>query len=217
MRRTTFRVCVTVVLVAGGLAAAAVAQETKSARGTVTAVGSNSISVKAGERELTFAVDGKTVLIASGAGTASRQAAATGKPGPKLSEFIKSGDAVEVNYVESGGAMRASEIRRVASPGAGGGATSDSRAETANGTVESIAKNTLTITGSGGGGSSFKQSFTVDDKTKVIAVGAGTASEMKGKISFTDFVGVGDQVTVTYSTMGSMVHADEVRVRSKKK
>ena len=217
MRRTRFGDSLVVVLAVIALVTSAAAQDAKLARGTVTAVSGDSITVKAGDRDLKFTVDAKTVIVASGAGTASRQAAAQGKPGPRLADFIKTDDAVEVSYVESGGQMRATNIRHIASPGARGGMTSDDRAETVNGTVDSIAGSTLTISGSGSGGTSFKQSFTVDDQTKVVAMGAGTASEKQGKIALSDFVGVGDQVTVTYRKMGATLHADEIRVRSKKK
>jgi hypothetical protein len=178
----------------------------------------NSLTVKAGDRELKFTIDGKTVLTAEGAGTADRKAEAAGKPGPKLSDFIKVGDAVEVSYHETGGTLHAANVRRVASVGGGGGGTtSESRTETANGTVESLSGSTLTITGSTSGGT-FKQSFTIDGKTRVVAVGAGTAaSAAGGKVSIADHVGVGDQVTVTYRTAGTTLHAEEVRVRAKKK
>jgi hypothetical protein len=36
-------------------------------------------------------------------------------------------------------------------------------------------------------------------------------------VALSDFVGVGDQVTVTYRQAGTVLHADEVRVRMKKK
>jgi hypothetical protein len=218
MRRTTFGLFLGAFLVTGWFVAHAPAQETKSARGTVTALGPDSITVKAGDRELKFMIDAKTVLTAAGAGTASRQAEAVGKPGPRLSDFVKTGDAVEVSYTEAGGTLRASNVRRVTSPGAGGGSTSEDRAETANGTVESISGSTLTITGSSSGGGTFKQSFTIDAATSVVAVGAGTAADRQGgKVVITNFVGVGDQVTVTYRKKGNVLHADEVRVRSKKK
>ena len=218
MRRSNFLVCVAVVLVGGAFASRTIAQETKSARGTVTAMTADSLTVKAGERELTFAVDSKTVLVASGAGTAQRQADAAQKAGPTLASFVKTGDAVEVSYVESGGKMRASNVRRISSAGGGGGSTSDERAENMNGTVESISSTTLAITGTRSGGVSFKQVFAIDDTTKVVAAGAGTAAAAKGKVSLTDFVGVGDQVTIRYhSTGGATPHADEVRVRAKKK
>src|SRR6187402_1431 len=101
MSGTGFGFAVGLLVVSVGLAAPASAQETKSARGTVTMVGPDSITVKAAERELKFTVDPKTVLMASGAGTAERRADAAGKPGPRLADYVKSGDAVEVNYQET--------------------------------------------------------------------------------------------------------------------
>ncbi|HEX8027036.1 MAG TPA: hypothetical protein VF491_01170 [Vicinamibacterales bacterium] len=204
-----------VLLVAGlGFTAQIGAQDTKSARGTVTAVGGDSITVKVAERELKFVVDPKTVLTASGAGTAERKADATGKPGLRVGDFVKPGDAVEVAYHEA--TMHASNIRRVTSAGSGGGSTSGDRSESANGTVDAISGTTLAISGSTGGSGTFKQSFAVDGSTRVIAMGASTASAAKGgKVVLADFVGVGDQVTVNYHKVGAGLHADEVRVRSK--
>ena len=208
MSGSSFR-CAMVLLISAGLTAGAAAQETKSARGTVTAVGGDSITVKVAERELKFSIDPKTVLTASGAGTADRRAEAAGKPGPRVADFVKTGDAVEVSYQENGGAMRASNIRRVVS--AGGASMSGEHAE---GRVDSISGSTLVISGSAGSGGAFKQSFVVDATTKVIAVGASTAAA-GGKVVLTDFVGLGDQVTVSYRKAGSSLHADEVRVRTK--
>ena len=217
MRRTGIGLFLAIFFV-GSLASPAFAQETKSARGTVTALSGDSITVKAGDREMKFAVDSKTVLTATGAGTADRKAEAAGKPGPRLSDFVKAGDAVEVSYQETGTTMRASNIRRVASPGSGGGSTSEARAESSNGTVDSISGTTLAISGSSGSGASFKQSFTIDATTRVIAEGASTAAATQGgKVSIGNFVGVGDQVSVTYRKTGATLHADEVRVTRKKK
>lgn len=199
------------------LAPLAAAQETKSARGTVTAVGPNSITVKAGTAEMKFAVDPKTVLTAIGAGTAARRAEAAGKPGPQLADFVKAGDPVEVHYQETAGVLRASTINRITSAGPGGGSTSDTRPETTDGTVASISGSTLTISGSAPAGGSFTQAFSIDGSTQVVAVGASTAAGKGGKVVITDFVGVGDAVTVIYRKMGTQLHADEVRVRSRKK
>jgi hypothetical protein len=216
MSGTGLRFAIVLLFVGAGLTVRADAQETRTARGSVTAVGGDSITVKAGERELKFTVDSKTLLTASGAGTAERKADAAGKPGPRLGDFVKAGDAVEVSYQES--TMRASSIRRVNSPGPGGGSVSGDRAETANGTVDSISGSTLSISGSAGSGGSFKQSYAIDANTKVIALGASTAAAAKGgKVVLTDFVGVGDQVTVTYRKSASGLHAEEVRVRAKGK
>jgi hypothetical protein len=182
----------------------------------------DSVTVKAGTTELKLMVDAKTRVIAEGGGTAAREAQAKGGTGPQLADVIKVGQAVEVRYVETGGTMRATEIRRVGSPGTGGGTTSDERAatksESASGTVESITANALTISGSGSGGSTFKQTFTIDAQTKVVGEGVGTAAAARGgKVTFTDHVAKGDRVTVTYRTKGNMLHADEVRVTQKAK
>ena len=136
MRRTTLRLSLAAFTLVGFFGVSLTAQDTKDARGTVTAMSADSITVKAGEREMKFTVDGKTVLTAEGAGTAAREAAAAGKGGPKLAEFVKVGDAVEVAYHETGGTMHAARIRRILSAGRGGGSTSEDRAETATGTVQ---------------------------------------------------------------------------------
>ena len=216
MVRTGFRFAMVLLIVGAGLTAYAAAQETKSARGTVIAISGDSITVKAADRELKFTVDSKTGLTASGAGTADRKAEAAGKPGVRVTDFVKTGDAVEVSYQETGSTMRASNIRRISSAGSGGGSISGDRAETANGTVDSISASTLVISGSAAGGASFKQTFAVDATTQVVAVGASTAAAAKGgKVALADFVGIGDQVTVSYRKAGSSLHADEVRVRTK--
>lgn len=215
MSGTGFRLAMALFIVGAVVTAQAAAQDTKSARGTVTAVAGDSITVKVADRELKFAVDTKTVLTASGAGTADRKAEATGKPGLRVADFVKTGDAVEVTYQETGSTMRASNIRRVTSAGSGGAATSAERGDTATGTVDSISATTLVLSGSTGGGGTFKQTFTIDATTKVIAEGAGTAAGKGGKVVLTDFVGVGDQVMVSYRKAGAALHADEVRVRSK--
>ena len=219
MRRTRFGRLLAVALVVGWLAPFANAQETKSARGTVTAIGPSSITVKAGESNLTFGVDPKTVLTASGAGTADRAAEAAGKPGPRLSDFLKVGDNVSVSYTEAAGAMRASRIQKVNSAGTGGsGSSAEAASATQNGTVTAIDGSTLTISGTGGGGSTFTQSYTVNRETKVIAVGAGTAAAAGGGgVAITSVVGVGDQVQVTYRPAGATLQAEQVRVTAKKK
>jgi len=203
-----------------GCASFAAAQETKEARGSVTAMAGNALTVKAGTQELKFTIDAKTHVTAEGGSTASREAAAKGAAGPKISDILKVGDAVEVKYHDLGGTLHAAEVRRVRSPGAGGGGVSEpaaaAKTESATGTVESVTANMLTITGAGGGGATFKQSYTVDAMTRVVGTGVGTAaSKAGGKIAFADYVGKGDRVTVTYHTTGSTLHAEEVRVTQK--
>jgi hypothetical protein len=85
----------------------------------------------------------------------------------------------------------------------------DTKTKTAAGTVKSVSASALTVTDKGG----KDWMFTVDDKTKVVAKGAGTKSaKAGGKISITDVVGNGDQVSVTYHDMGGSMHAASVRV-----
>ena len=200
-----------VALVAG----LAQAQSTQKARGTVTAVAADSITISAGDKPMTFMVDAKTVVTASGAGTASRAAEAAGKAGPKLAEVLKVGEAVEVEYHDLGGKLHAANVRRTRTAGSGGGGVED-RTEMATGTVEAVTATSLSIAGSSGGGATFKQTFTIDQQTKVVGRGAGTAAS-KGKVTATDLVSVGDRVSVSYHKMGDMLHAAEIRVTQQKK
>jgi hypothetical protein len=217
MRRTVLAFSLVALSLVAWLSPSVVAQETKSARGTVTVMTANMVTVKAGDRELKFSIDAKTSVIASGGSTATRKATQAGEAGPKLADLVKVGDAVEVSYHEMSGTLHAASIRKVSSAGSGGGTTSDERAERATGTVESVSGNTLEISGSASGGT-FKQSFTIDGETKVVALGAGTAAAAKGgKVAITDYVGKGDHVNVTYHKMGNMLHAAEVRVTQKAK
>ena len=192
------------------------AQDTKSARGTITAIVGDTVTVKAGTQELKLMVDAKTTVVTEGGGTATRAATAKGAAGPKLTELLKVGENVEVSYREAGGVLHATNVRRVSSAGAGGGGTSDQKAaeksETANGNVTDVTQTALTITGSGSGGTKFTQTYTIDANTKVVGEGVGTAAS-KGKVTITDLVRKGDPVTVTYTASGSTVRATEVRVR----
>lgn len=193
------------------------AQSTQTARGTVTAIGADSLTVSAGDRQLTFVVDAKTVVTATGAGTAARAATASGKPGPKLAEVLKVGDAVEVSYHDLGGKLHAADVRRTRSPGPGGGGVADApKTEIANGTVETVTATSITITGSSGGGATFKQTFTIDGETKVVGRGVGTAARAKeGKVGATDLIAVGDRVSISYHKTGTTLHAAEIRVTAR--
>jgi hypothetical protein len=207
-----------VALAAGGWPAARLAaQDSKTARGTVTALGADSVTLKVGDHEMKFSVDGKTNVEAIGAGTKTRSAQAAGAPGPKLSDVVKVGQPVSVNYTEAGGSMHASRIRAISSlpaePGAVAGAGGT---KTTSGTVKSVAATSMTISGSSGSGATFTQAFTIDGTTKVIGKGAGTASAAAGgKTVVTDLVSTGDHVSVTYHAAGNALHAAEIRVTTK--
>ena len=193
----------------------AFAQAAKTARGTVTAMAGDSLTIKAADHPMTFSVDGKTTVQAYGAGTKNRAAQVAGQPGPKLADVIKAGQAVEVTYHDMGGTMHASMIRAVSSAGAGaaGGAAA---AKSSNGTVQSVSATSMTISGSSGAGAKFTQTFTIDPDTKVVAKGAGTAAAAKGgKTAVTDVVSNGDHVSVSFHAVGDTLHASEIRVTMK--
>jgi hypothetical protein len=215
MKRTLIVLALGALAVAGWATTPSIAQETKMARGTVTALAPDSVTVKVGTQDMKFGVDSKTRVEATGAGTAARQAQAAGQPGAKLTEVLKVGQAVAVSYTDMSGTLHASSIRAIASVGAsGGGVVPDTK--TANGTVKSVAATTMTIEGSSGAGATFTQTFTIDGSTKVVGRGAGTAAAAAGgKTAVTDLVGTGDRVSVSYHTTGNTLHAAEIRVTSK--
>ncbi len=189
------------------------AQETKWVRGTVTAVGPDSVTVKVKDREMKFGVDGKTNVMARGAGTQAREARQLGKNGPKLADVVKTGESVEVRYSEAG--MHASSVRVL--PSAVADATSDDEPKTLtmSGTVSGVTGSSITLKGSTGANSTF----IVDSQTHVVGTGLGTKARADAaagtKPVLTEFVGTGDSVIVSYRESGAAKHATEVRVRSK--
>ena len=192
----------------------AFAADAKVARGTVVAISGSSLSVKVREEQLTFSVDPKTLVEAHGAGTKTRAAQAAGKTGPRLTDVLTIGQGVAITYHEMNGALHASIVRAVNAADAGGAAEPEWM--TAIGTVSTVEANSMTITGAGGGGATFTQTFTIDERTKVFAKGAGTAAAAKGgRIPFSEIVSSGDMVTVSYHKTGGALHANDVRVTRK--
>ena len=120
------------------------AQDTKTARGTVTAMAGTSLTVRVGANEMKFTVDPQATVVASGAGTKDRK-----EGGVKLNDAIKTGQAVIVTYREKGATLLASRVEAVSSAGGGGGAVTVSTAapatKTSSGTVKSVAASSLTI------------------------------------------------------------------------
>jgi len=90
---------------------------------------------------------------------------------------------------------------------------SSSKTMTANGTVSAVTADSLTVKGKSG-----EWTFAVDNATKVQAKGAShkTASmkDEKKPTQISDFVKVGDTVSVRYHDMGDKKHAASVTVRS---
>ena len=183
----------------------------KTATGTISSVSGSSLVVKVGSQDMTFAVDAKTVVEARGAGTADRKAEAAGAAGPKITDLLKAGQNVEVTYSAMGSMNHATKIRTVASVPADGGKMAAAATKNATGTVSTVAANSITVNAAGGA-----QTFAVDSNTRVVGTGVGTATAPTGgKGAFTDLVGVGDRVSVTYHEAG--MHAAEVRVTAKAK
>ena len=208
---------------------AAMAQATKTVKGSVTAIGSDSITVKVAGKDMTFGVDATTRVVTPGGGTKARAARDEGKKGPVLTDVVKTGQAVSVDYHEQG--MHAAAVRTIAAvpppPAAGtsGGAmakpaSADAapkppKAQVASGVVSSVSGNSLTVKGKSG-----DTTFAIDSKTTVSGKGLGTASkkmaEAGGKPTLTDFVHEGDTVNVTYHDMGGTKNASLVRIIVKK-
>jgi Domain of unknown function (DUF5666) len=191
--------------------------QNKTARGTVSAVAGDSITVNAGGTEMKFMVDSKTMVTAAGAGTKARAAAAAGQPGPKLNELLKAGEAVIVTYAEMGSMNHASQIQVVPSAGAGGGGVSAEKPATEkprniDGVAKSVSASSLTITAGG-----KDMTFAVDQTTRVVGTGASTKTQAAGgRIVFTDLVATGNRVSVSYTEAAGAMKATEVRVMSPK-
>ena len=190
---------------------AAMAQGTKTVKGSVAVLGADSITVRVGEKDMTFAVDAKTQIVAPGGSTKTREAKAEGKTGPMLTDVVKVGQAVEVSYHEQG--MHAATVRAVVVPPAPGPAAP--KAMTATGVVSAVSGNSLTIKGKAG-----DTTFAIDSKTTVSGTGIGTADrklrEGGEKPTITVFVKEGDTVTVTYQDVAGTNNASLVRIVRKK-
>jgi Domain of unknown function (DUF5666) len=216
-------------------AQAAKAEPTKTAAGTITSISGSSVTVKTASGDMTFSIDQKTRVIEPGAGTKARAAQAEGKSGVPVTDVLKTGQAVEVKYHETG--MHAASIRTMASvpsgakgakagaaasggegapAGAGAAATGGSaKAQTARGTVSAVSDSSLTVKGAKG-----DMTFTVDGKTTVSGTGMGTLGRKLNaegeKSTLTKFVKEGDSVTVTYHDMAGAMHASLIRITRKK-
>ena len=196
----------------------AVAQDATIARGRVTALDGTSMSVKVGDREMQFSVDKNTIVQARGGSTKTRQAQALGQPGPHLTDVLRVGQGVEINYKNVGGNKYASVVRAVPTLSTNGTppAAAAQTTKVSSGVVKSIGADSITIGGGIGGGGTFLQTFTIDPTTKVMAKGAGTAAASRGgRAPFADMVKNGDTVSVAYHPQGDALHASSVRVTMK--
>lgn len=190
------------------------AQDTKEARGTVTALTPTSITIQVKDQVMTFNVDQKTQVTARGASTQTRAAQAEGRKGPDLPTLVKVGQGVEIRYHEAG--MHAASIRVLPGPVEGSMSEKQESApkRTMNGTVTALTGKSLTMKTKDG-----EVTFAIDQKTQVIGQGVGTAGRKKTeageKTVLADFVAVGDDVRILYHDMGDVKHATEVNITRK--
>jgi hypothetical protein len=84
------------------------------AQGTITAVATDSLTVKGKTDTWTFAVDKDTIVTVKGATHKNLELKAAGKAS-KLTEFVKVGDTVIVGYHDQGAKKHAATIRVTAS------------------------------------------------------------------------------------------------------
>ena len=94
----------------------ALATDAKVAHGTITAIAGHSLTLNAGDHEMTFNVDRSTVVETRGGSTKAARAAASGKPGVHLNDVLKTGQAVAVTYNDMAGGFHATEIKAVPKP-----------------------------------------------------------------------------------------------------
>lgn len=198
------------------LSAAASAAPETWARGTITAMGPDSITLDVKGEAMTFKVATTTDVIARGAGTKAREAArATGEK-PKMSDLLKVGDQVEVRYTESGGAMLAEVIRGgITAPAMTSAEAEKGASKKIEGVVTAVTNTSISLKPADG----TEWTFIADQKLRVVGKGLGTMKKEMAvkseKVTLTDAVAVGDTVEVTYKVMGDMKHASAVSVIKK--
>jgi hypothetical protein len=187
----------------------------KWARGKITAIGADSITLDVSGQAMTFKVAPTTDVIAPGAGTKAREASQMTGQKPKVSDVLKVGDRVEVRYEEAAGAMTAAVIRGGIS---GGDMTSEAEkagTKSAQGTVTAVSNTSLTLKAADG----TEMAFTADAKVRVVGKGLGTMAREKeakdAKLTLTDAVTVGDTVAVTYKLAGETKQLATVTVTKK--
>ena len=176
--------------------------QTKEARGTVTAVTDTTMTVKAGQQEMTFVIDSDTHLEVRRAAR-DIQAAQPGNQRPRVNDFFAVGNPVLVRYRAENGKNHALDIERVGS----GGPANPSRI--AEGKVTSVSASQLTLANDG-----RSLTFAITGDTEVRVKGASKATKAAGgNTTLATFVHSGDMVSVSYTDAGGAMTASEVRVR----
>jgi hypothetical protein len=200
-------------LVASLVFAPVASAQTKWVRGTVVSAVGDTVVVTAAGKEMTFKVDKNTELMARGAGRAQREAEAKGAAGVKLTDFVKAGVGVEVQYKDVGGVLMANAIHSGVTVREGA-ASEEVTGGSVRGAVTVVGNDSISVKGA-----DKEWKFMVDPKTAVVGTGLGTITRQfkeQGKSpTITDLLGVGDQVVVYFKDAGGTVRANEVRVMTK--
>jgi hypothetical protein len=182
--------------------------QTKEARGTVSGVAEQSVTVKVGAQELTFFVDRETRLEVRSADKEFQQAKAP-TARPRVNDYFAPGNIVLVRYEDVSGRHHALDIQRASTTGAGGGSISEP-ARIAAGKVKAITASQLTLEANGGA-----SVFAITGDTGVLKKGATKATKAAGgSTPITTFVRPGDSVSISYSDRAGVATASEVRVRT---
>jgi len=132
MKYRFFAIPIVAAAVIGWAAPRVLADEPRMARGAITAIAGESLTLKVKDQEMKFGVDGTTRVEATGGSTKTRAAQAAGKKGPMLTELLHTGQAVEVSYNGADGAWHATNIRTITKLSDG------NEPESANGVVKSL-------------------------------------------------------------------------------
>jgi len=195
------RAAAMLLVVGCGLVHEAAAQD-KTARGTATAVTNVSLTIKAGDRDLTFDVDNRTVVRTRPSGSLASTTQTIGSNGVKLTSLVQSGQTVVVTYRDADGRSVATEIART-------GSTDRLPPKIAAGTVKSVTATSLVVTAEG-----KNTTFMIDPDTIIIGSRSGGAM-MDASVSVTSLVAPGDSARVSYRPTRDGVRAVEIRVTAK--
>jgi hypothetical protein len=77
----------------------------KVAQGKVKMISPSALTLEQDGRDVTYAVDSDTHIVARGAGKATKNG------GVQVTDLVRTGDIVSVSYKDTGGALKVSEIR----------------------------------------------------------------------------------------------------------
>ena len=186
------------------------AEQSKTARGTVTALAADAMTVKVRDTEMKFAVSRSTLVQVRGGSHKTAAARTAGMAGPRLADLLKIGDPVSVSYSEANGAFRATNIVVASATAAGDNQFTPSAPATrlVSGTVTAADANRLTISAGG-----QDMTFAIGTDTHVVGTGIGTKiSRMGGRAPIGVLLSNGDRVSVKYYDTNGTRHAARVQV-----